>query len=153
MLTFVLAQVANVGEVVAAPKTVGEMVLAYVVAPLLALLGTALVAAVGKLTTYLHSKEKDGRAFAALAQASELVAAYVAKADVELRPEFQKALADGKLTPEEGAALKAKVLELLKRDMPASLMALLSKVLGGAVDGWLSGKVEQAVAEKAASPS
>lgn len=142
LVVSLLAQAADASK----PTTISEMVVAYVVAPLLALVGSGLVAALTKLVTYLHSKEKDGRAFAALAQATELVQTYVARADVELRPEFQKALADGKLTPEEGAALKAKVLEMLKRDMPPALMALLGKVLGTAVDGWLSGKVEQAVA-------
>lgn len=133
--------------------SIGELVLKYIVAPGLAVVGPLLVAAMAKLVTYLHAKEKDSKLFGALSAATELVQTYVARAEVELRPEFAKALADGRLTPEEGKALKAKVLEILKRDMPAQLFATLSKALGPALEGWLSGKVEQAVTQQAAVES
>lgn len=124
---------------------------------LMALGGALLIAlkvGLAYLISYLKQRGKDSKLFNALAMASELVQTYVAKAEVELKPMFAKALEDGAISPEEGAALKAKVIEIIKRDMPADVWATVAGALGPAVDGWLSGKVEQAVSSQkvAANP-
>lgn len=118
---------------------------------LLMLLASALLIAakigLGFLVKYLREKGETNKTLSALAIGTELIQTYVAKAEVELKPEFAKAAADGKITAEEGAALKAKVIEVLKRDMPADLWKALQRGLGPAVDGWVSGKVEESVAD------
>lgn len=140
-------------------ETHTESVVLKIVGASLSLLSPLLVALVAFGAAYLNAKKKEleasgGRAdgLHALAIGADLVHTYVARAEVEIRPMLQKALADGVLSQAEGAELKAKVIELVKRDMPANVMAALSNALGPAVEGWLSGKVEQAVtAQRAAS--
>lgn len=117
---------------------------------ILAAIGSALL---GLLALWVRNKAKDNKLFSALQIGTDIVATYVAKAEVELKPMFKSFLADGKISAEEGAQLKAKVLEILKRDMPASLMQTLGSALGPALDGWLSGKIEQAVAVQGAPES
>lgn len=125
-----------------------ESLVLKILGGLLGILSPLLVALVGMAVKYLNEKGKDNKALAALGIGTELVHTYVAKAELELRPMLQKALADGKLTEAEGAELKAKLLELLKRDMPGPIMDTLQKTLGPALEGWLSGKVEQAVQQQ-----
>lgn len=104
----------------------------------------------GALVNFLNKKAGESKYAKTFAQLVELVKSLVAHADAELRPEIQKALADGTLSPEEAKALKAKVLELAKASIGPSLSGL-AKILGlqgGALDVFLSGLIEQAVASK-----
>lgn len=140
-------------EAPAAELASTESLVLKILGGLLGILSPLLVALVGMAVRYLNAKGKDNKVLAAFGVATELVHTYVAKAEVELRPQFQKALADGKLSAEEAAELKAKLLEILKRDMPGPVLATLSGALGPALEGWLSGKVEQAVATGPASGS
>jgi len=74
----------------------------------------------------------------------------VADAEVSLRPLFAKSMEDGSLSPEEGAALKQAVIDLLKKEAP-ELMATLSAIFGTLLDKVLGGAVELAVAKLPAS--
>lgn len=94
---------------------------------------------------WVRAHAQNSKFAGALMKGTELVETYVAKAEVELKPMFKSFLSDGKIDALEAQQLKAKVLEIVKRDMPASLWSTLQSGFGPAVDGWLSGKIEQAV--------
>ena len=122
-----------------------ESLLKYVVAPAIPILCALLAAALGKLTTYLHSREKLGKGQAALAVLGDLTQSVVADLETSLRPLLQKALEDGKLSPEEGNALKAAALAKLREVAPGEAMETAGKLLGLAgLEQWLSGMVERA---------
>lgn len=147
---FVLAQTAAQAEAVTEVAQT-ESVLLKMLGGLLTILSPLLVALVAKAVQYLHNQGKDNKVAAAFAFGAELVHTYVAKAEVEIRPTLQKALADGRLDAGEAAALKEQVMAILKRDMPGDVMKTLSGALGPALEGWLSGKVEQAVAAQSST--
>ncbi len=143
----VLAQVT--APVAAQPAWLTAL-LQYVVAPMLPLIGAALVGLLAKGVAFLHSKEKDSKALTALAVGADVVNAFVAHAEVAILPLIADAAKDGTITAAEGQAIKAKTLQLLKEQMPAALQATLGAVLGPALDTWLSGKLEQAVSQQGA---
>lgn len=148
-----LAQVAPAAtpelEQAAIEATHTESLFLKILAGLLGILSPLLVTLVAMAVKYLNEKGKDNKVLAALGIGTEIVHTFVAKAEVELRPQLQAALADGRLSDVEAQQLKAKVMEILKRDIPGPVMATLGNALGPALDGWLSGKVEQAVAAQA----
>ncbi|MCC6178797.1 MAG: hypothetical protein WAZ94_15325 [Phycisphaerales bacterium] len=114
----------------------------------LALAGvSALVALVGLVGVFLSRRAKDSRVWALVNGLWIMMQTAVAHAERELRPEIQKALADGKLTPEEAAALKSKTLQIF-RDQAATQLGELSKLLGLSDTGlgaFISGLLERAV--------
>lgn len=134
--------------------TLLESVLQYVVAPLIPVVGALIVAGLGKLVQFLHAKEGESKLLKALGIGAELVSTSVSHVVDGLKPELQAALADGKIDDAERAALKAKALELLKKELPAGVQGVLSTALGPALETWLSGKVSQAIdaKEPAANP-
>lgn len=134
--------------------TVLESVLQYVVAPLIPVVGALIVAGLGKLVQFLHAKHKDSKLFGALGVGAELVSTSVTHVIDGLKPELQQALADGKIDDAERAALKAKAMELLKKELPVGVQGVLSTALGPALETWLSGKVTQAIdAQEAPKPA
>lgn len=136
-----------------APQSPVQGVLSELLMGLGALLLVGVKIGLAYLIKYLREKGESNKVFSALAMGTEVVNTFVAKAEVELKPMFKSFLEDGKIDAAEGAQLKAKLMEILKRDMPAPLMATLGGALGPALDGWLSGKIEQAVeAQKPGSP-
>lgn len=118
---------------------------------LLALVATA---AVGMLTAYLKSKADESKAARVALTMTELTRAVVMDMDVVLRAKLKAAAADGVITPEEAADLKAQAkAEAMKAAMtrlPPALMDAAQAVLGPALETFVSGKIEQAVAEKKA---
>lgn len=124
-----------------------ELILKYIVAPGLAILGPLLVAGLARLVQYLGEKSKESKAARVAGVFAELARSVVAEIEVTLRPEIQKALADGTLSKEEGAILKAKALELLKTKAPASLLSSAQSVFGPILDTWLGGLIERANSE------
>lgn len=116
----------------------------YVVPALSAALLPFLAKALLALSGLLQAKKAQGVGWNALAALESIVANTVAHAEVELRPQFQKAMEDGRLTPEEGVQLKAAVVSLVLKTAPAEVLAAAQQVLGGALDAWLSGQVERA---------
>lgn len=112
--------------------------------------GLTLTAAFGYLTVLIKKKaDAEGQSataskgLAILARATELMKNVVAHSEAELRPIIQKAAADGTLIPSEGAEIKAKALEIFKREMGTEGMAALKEVLGGSIDIFLSGLLER----------
>lgn len=102
---------------------------------------------VSLLGVYLRGRAKDSKVWGAVNSLWVLMQTAVAHAEAELRPEIAKALADGKLTPEEGAALKAKVLEIFKSMAGEKIRELadLLKLGETGVGVFLSGLLERAV--------
>lgn len=142
---------------VSAPKTPLELVLQYVVAPLLALVGPLVVAGLAKLVTYLHAKEKESLGMRVGATIADATYSVVAELDVTMRPKLEAALADGVLTDVEKAQLKQAALEAVKTKLPAAVLADARTAFGPLFETWLSGLVERSVtqrnaAEAAASP-
>ncbi|MBK7864362.1 MAG: hypothetical protein IPJ65_38330 [Archangiaceae bacterium] len=134
--------------------TVMESVLQYVVAPLIPVIGALVVAGLGKLVQLLHAKQGESKLLGALGVGAELVSTSVSHVIDGLKPELQAALADGKIDDAEKATLKAKAMELLKKELPAGVQGVLSTTLGPALETWLSGKVTQAIsAQEGAKPA
>lgn len=127
--------------------TMGEAILKYIVAPLLPLLGTALVAAVGFFANWLRVKTQQLRFAQAIATAVDLVDSVVRNLEATLRPSVAKALADGRLTAEEAAAIKAEAIKLVMASLPEWAAKLLEGTLGSAVETWMAGQVERAHAQ------
>ncbi len=126
-----------------------EPVLKYVVAPLIPILVSLIVAGLAKLISFLHEKQGQSRVVNALGVGAELVNATISHVVSGMKADLQAALADGKLDAAEKAQLKARALELIKADLPASIQGVLSTTLGPALDTWLSGKVSDAIDAKA----
>lgn len=138
----------------AADAVAEPTIMGYVWQGLLGLAGTVLTVVLGIIGAAIRAKAKDGRFGALVSQLWVIVQAAVAHADAELRPKFQKALEDGTLTAEEGAALKAEVLKVLRETAAGQLQALV-KSFGlpeGAISVLLSGLVERAVSLLKVSP-
>lgn len=112
-----------------------------------ALAAVALVGVMGLLGNFLMVKAKTSK----LAQLGlvvwEKVQSTVAHVEAELRPEFSRALKDGKVTKEEGAQLKARALELLKGQLGEQLKDIEKAmgIFGPALDIYLSGLLERAL--------
>lgn len=140
--------------------------LSVFVEQLLPVLGTALagviVAAFGYLTWWLRQKSQaegasalQSKGLTIVARATELMKNVVAHSEAEIRPLIQKATADGELTTAEAAEIKAKTLEIFKREFGAEGLGALKDVLGGSLDVFLSGLLERVLVglkiEKAAT--
>lgn len=114
---------------------------------IIGLVGLALTVLLSIASVAIAKKTKDARFGAILNQLWMIVQSAVSHAEAELRPKFQKALADGHLSTEEAAALKADVLKLVKETAAKQLQELM-KTFGlpeGVLSTMLSGLVERAV--------
>ena len=133
---------------VAAPPVVADATPLGSIFTWLALAGvSAVVALVGLVGVFLSKRAKDSRIWALVNGLWILMQTAVAHAARELRPEIQKALADGKLTPEEASSLKAKTLQIF-RDQAATQLGELTKLIGFSDTGlgaFISGLLERAV--------
>lgn len=119
-------------------------VLQYIVAPMIPLLGAALLALMAKGVAYLHSREKEGKTFAVLAQVADVAATVAAKVEAVERPLLPGVLADGKVTAAEGKQLADAALAQLKASLSTDVLGSLGKVVGAAgVDTYLAAKLEQ----------
>lgn len=121
-----------------------EYILKYIVAPLLPVLGTLLAAALAKLVAYLHGKAQESKVALVGSFFAEAAQSIVHEIEVSLRPQIQKALEDGTLSPEEGAQLKNEALRILKTKVPATMLEAAKKLFGPLLDTWLGGLVERA---------
>lgn len=130
----------------AAPKAPSflELVLQYVVAPGLAILGPLLIAALSKLISYLGAKATESKTANVAFVFAELANSIVVDLEKNVRPQIQRALADGKLSPDEGAELKAAAMKTLKEKAPAGLLMSAQKAFGPILETWLGGLVERA---------
>lgn len=129
--------------------TLRDSILSALVQYGLPLLVSGLIALGTLLGRWLHAHTQNSKVLGALAQGADFVGAAVAHVISGMQDDFKAALADGKVTPEEAAALKAKVLALVKAELPSALKTVADN-LGPAFETWLSGKVSQAVSSQTA---
>lgn len=125
--------------------------LQYIVAPLIPAIGTAALAAIGYLTVWLRGLGKTNKLAAAFAVATDFIEHALEHLRAGMEADFKAALADGKIDPVERAALLAKLLALVKAELPGGVMATLSAVFGAGLNTWLSGKAS-AMIDAAAAP-
>lgn len=127
---------------------------------LLPLLGSLLLAllsfGVAKLITLIQAKTKNEWLKGALVKATEAVFNAVHSVEQTMAAKFKEAAADGKITPEEAAQLKAAALESVKSYLGEKglkeLMSVLSLDALG-LDKFLADKIEANVAQmKQANP-
>ena len=130
----------------------------YLFPTLLAAVGALLSFALAKLAAYLKARTDavtqgslSAKGWDSLQRLTVIVQHFVADAETTLRPQFAKALEDGKLTPEEGAALKAAVLDQLKKQVAPELLEAVKAELGGTFEQVLGGLLEGAVAKLGSS--
>lgn len=108
-----------------------------------------LVAALGMLTHYLRAKAAESGAARAGLVATEAARAAVLQLDKTLKPQLAAATADGVLTDEEKAKLKAEAMRLMREQLaPDALKAVVGAFGAAFAETYLAGKIEQAVAEK-----
>lgn len=135
-------------------ETLLQLFLSYVLPLLLTGLGAVAIWAVGKLATWLHSKEQTSKLARLGSFVADYAASIVAELNATLRPQLASALADGVLTDAEKAQLKATALDALKNRLPPSIKALVDSLYGPAAETLLAGAIERAVlTQKAALPS
>lgn len=146
MLPLLLAQV----ELPAAKTDILALVLQYVVAPALPVLGALLVWALKKLVDYLGAKSAESKGALVGLKLATAAQSVVADLNSTLRPQLEAALADGVLTDAEKKQLKDAALTALKTKLPAELMGAASGIFGAFLDTHLSGLVEQAVSQQKA---
>lgn len=139
------AQTVLVDPTVPGPKTAAESIIAYILVPLIPVLGALLAAALTKLTTYLHAKESNSKVAAAFAIATDFVSAAFTRMRAGIEPDLRMALADGSLDAMEREHLVAKLVALVKAELPAGIMAILGGALGPALETWLNGKAGQVI--------
>lgn len=125
------------------PTVVGQLLSWLAVIALGAV--TMLMSLVGVL---LSKKAKDSRIFGAINSLWVLAQTVVAHVEADLRPKIAKALADGKLTPEEATELKLAAIAIFKQQAGTQLQEI-QKLLGlndSAIGTFISGLIERAVA-------
>lgn len=100
-------------------------------------------------------KAKDGAAWSLANRLWVAMQQAVTHAEAEIRPELQKALADGKLSDEEKRQLKSRALQVFKT-IAGDLLTQAPKLLGYSPAGmpqFMSGLLERAVAAMKVSPA
>lgn len=100
-----------------------------------------------QLAQHLRAQASKSRWLLASAQLADVARMAVAEAEVSLRPQFARAMSDGKLSPEEAAALKAEVLRLVRERLAPETLKALEKSLGELLGWHLGGAIERAVVE------
>lgn len=152
-----LAQTAQwAADQVAGPVIVSEPTLAGQLLSWVAVAALSVVTLLmGLAGAAMARRAKDSKIWATVNSLWVLAQTVVAHVEKELRPKVQKALEDGKLTPEEGAQLKAEALRLFKEAAGKNLLDL-QKLLGlteGAVGTFISGLLERAVSSIKPAPT
>jgi len=110
---------------------------------------TAILAALGFLIAFLRSRSSESKAANIGLVITEAARAAVLELDASLKPTLKAYLADGILSDEEKADLKARAMLILTTKLPPGILKTAGEVFGAAfVTTYLSGKIEQAVAEK-----
>jgi len=131
------------------PVSDAPNVLGSILVGLYSLLAPLLMAAVAFGVRWLNERTASNRALKVLGQVAEVVQSVVAHVEISMRPLVQKALEDGKLTPEEATELKKHALDLVKDSLGTEGLEALKRALGltgdGAVATYLSGLVERAL--------
>lgn len=125
-----------------------ELVLKYIAPPLLTAIGGLLAWLLGLAVSYLKTKTETSKLAHVGLFLTEAARNVVAEVEATLVPMAKEAMADGKLTPEEGAKIKAAALELLKTKLPPALLLQAKGAFGPLLDTILGGLLERANAEQ-----
>lgn len=126
-------------------ETLLQLFLTYGV-PFLSVALFALVAwLLVKLRAWLHEKEQTSLAARYASQVADYASSVVAELNATLRPQLVAALADGKLTDVEKAALKQAGLAALAKGLPLPITAWIASTFGEGAPTWLGGHLERAV--------
>ena len=112
------------------------------------LLFAALAAGIAFLANFLRTKAAESKAARIGLVITESARAAVLELDAAMKPKLKAYMADGVLSEEEKADLKKTAIELLKTKLPGNLLSAATGIFGAFTDTYLSGKIEQAVAEK-----
>ncbi len=150
------AHAQNVLVAPAAPPTQAAWVttlLQYIVAPLVAVIGSMLAWVLAKLATWIHSKEANSKAAGAFAVAADYLSTAFTHLRAGIGPDLKLALADGTLDASERAELVKKLVGLAKVELPTGVLAVLGKTLGPALETWLSGRAGEVVQAVVAAPA
>jgi len=126
-----------------------QTVLAVVVPLAIGALCAGAVYALAKLGQLLGNKAKANRMWLLLVKVEELAVAIVRDVEATVKPEAQRLTADGRLSPDEARRLRDLAMARLKTSLGERGREQLGSVLGlagVAVEGFLAGKVESAVA-------
>lgn len=145
-----LALAAEVVTIPEAPSAspVLELVLKYIAPPLLTAIGGLLAWLLGLAVAYLKTKTETSKLAHVGLFLTEAARNVVAEVEATLVPMAKEAMADGKLTPEEGAKIKAAALEMLKTKLPPALLLQAKGAFGPLLDTILGGLLERANAEQ-----
>jgi hypothetical protein len=110
------------------------------------------------ISTWLKSKATNELTKGAVLAAQEVVGSLVAHAETTLRPAIvaaaSNALANGKLSPTDGANLKQAVMTMLKASYPdviADLEKALGLTSGSSLEVYLSGLIERSLGAQRAA--
>lgn len=147
LLLFPFLAFADAPVVLGAPPTGidwGQAIL-KLVALLIPAFGALTIAALGYLTTFLRAKGRNSRIASAFAVAADYIEAAFVHVRAGIEDQLRAALADGTLDSTERAALVAKLVLLVKAELPGGIQTVLAGVLGSGLETWLSGKAGQVV--------
>ena len=140
------AEVVTIPEAPSSP--VLELVLKYIAPPLLTAIGALLAWLLGLAVSFLKTKTESSKLAYVGLFLTEAARSVVAEVEATLVPMAKEALEDGKLTPEEGARIKAAALEMLKTKLPPALLLQAKGSFGPLLDTILGGLLERANAEQ-----
>ncbi len=128
-----------------------ELLFQYVLPPVLTALGLGAAWCLTQLGLFISAKWKGQKAAEAVSRVTHFASVIVADLEGTMRPEVQKAMADGHLSPEEGKRLKEVAMARLKQMLAEQGMAELTGLVGvfaPTLEGYLSGLIERAVANQ-----
>lgn len=124
----------------------------YVFPFLLTAVSGALTWALALLTKWLREKASAVNQSATQARFTHamdalwgVVANTVAELNVSMKSKLPSYLADGKISPEEAADLKAAALEIVKTKLGPNLLGVVKAELGGVFETVVGGMIEKAV--------
>lgn len=142
-------------EPVAAIPSTGETVLGWLLKAVYAAAAGGVAFVAVKVGGYLSKRAEAGGAFVLVNRLWVKAQAVVSKVEARVRPTIQKALADGKLTPDEAKEIQAQAMTIFK-EVAAEEIADLPAVLGlgseSAIGHFLEGMLERAVGAAKANP-
>ncbi len=117
----------------------------YCLVPAIPVLGTLTVWVLTKLATFLHTKGENSKVAGAFAVAVDFIETAFTHLRAGIEADLKLALADGTLDAKERADLVAKLVSLVKAELPGSIMGVLSGALGPSLETWLNGKAGDAI--------
>lgn len=147
VVSLFLPSLALAQEVAAQPPaspTALELVIKYLGPPAVTAVAGLLTWAFGLLVGWAKTKRDTSKLAYIGLFLGEAAQTVVAELEATLVPLAKAAMEDGKLTPEEGARIKAVALDLLKTKLPPAVLSQAKGLMGPFLDTFLSGLIERA---------